>query len=1061
MFLAKYIDQKQGEAKVVDKRATCHERLDRWLKVRPTIAEVAELGIIGRDQRFEFARGVVDEFLVRYVRLREAERCRIPAGPFTYPARLLELLDGDISGSKTDLRTCSSSIQDLALNLRARGEKLSEKLKDVEVRWAREGAECCKTAEESDLSAVVQNVAGIVSKLNAHRESAEESLRGVFDELEAFQRLSAKKSCLEGIVGVAERTETVREAVFACVSSQELPIGVLEEVPGLCLNLPTRTRALAAARLRLVLPSLRTLLAQELHDLLKEGGWWPRPSGRSPPESTDIASVSPCIIGLCADLQRAQEVHNHIAGMGIDGLAAQPALTRSAWQDVDKDDGLWACFALAEPLRAQFRQLFRPGGQLFRRDRPQWAFKYLLDNAFGQHSDTLSILLDTAEDKLNSERSAAIKKVDLFAGLAGVVAREARHFVRSNMVAMARDEDNGNIYQMLQYFVTFHADICALGGIEAGNIAFSDFDTNRPLVPPATKPKCVEPESPKSEASCSAADHEPVFSPQPGPDVSEHGDRRDESRIGRVGARLFGGLSQISGFRVEGGQSQDPLLSGISHLRKTAESDPAVPPGPCAETVAENGGGGLVGARLARMAAGHANRLASVASTAASSAAAGIAAASPMAGNLATCDEGGEDDSVGFLDMWVSADAACVRERLDAADKEEDWPTAAVQVAWHNAGGDGPVVAEIAGLIKGIFEASETRACCLSSEASRVAYCRGVLDVGLQLVLAGVKSRWNSMADPFSTNSNQAAMLIETMTDICDFLNGFQLARHVSSIDEAIELKVAMVGKLADALCDAVSKLLYRLDCEAGVFSFAFANSVATLAQKLQPLSLRAVMQQGLVKMSALLTQQLQRVVFPEDEAASLFAANCSTDLHRSLGTIDDILGNASLEPLEPLWDSCILLELPAARAEQLLATLRLADVSHFPGARSDIFTREAFRQSDEGTSVGALTAIGIKHISVGDAISVLNRRSNLEGAVPVQSVLQELMPASAALSALQLSAETVKQFGEAGSHAPRPAPVAAAQATLQGVQELRGFAGGAGRLLAGRLRSTLAAATR
>eukprot|EP00439_Symbiodinium_sp_Y106_P043448 s2391_g5.t1 len=93
MFIAKYLDQKQGEARVVDQQQVIRERLEVFLKQRPAAAELVERGVLGRDQRVAVARSVVEELLSPagskdikvnfHLRVKEDGRCRSFASSMT------------------------------------------------------------------------------------------------------------------------------------------------------------------------------------------------------------------------------------------------------------------------------------------------------------------------------------------------------------------------------------------------------------------------------------------------------------------------------------------------------------------------------------------------------------------------------------------------------------------------------------------------------------------------------------------------------------------------------------------------------------------------------------------------------------------------------------------------------------------------------------------------------------------------------------------------------------------------------------------------------------------
>mmetsp|Transcript_167148 Transcript_167148/g.536865 ORF Transcript_167148/g.536865 Transcript_167148/m.536865 type:complete len:1088 (+) Transcript_167148:101-3364(+) len=1034
MFLAKYLDQKQGEARVVDKGSKVRAHLEHWLAERPSAARVAELGILGRGQRVELARGVLDQFMQHRIQAQEAELARIPAGNFQYSDRLRQLLDGTGSGPTARQAPATESCDTEALeallsHIRAEHEGLEHRLQEAEAAWAAAAETCRLAAEGPEFPSAVAGVSRAVSLLDNHRTTAGASLKGVFEELQGFQRLTAKKQCLESIVAVAEKTERVREAVFACRGAEALPLATLEEIPELCCGLPQRSRALGARRLRFVVGPLRTMLAQELRDVLRETGQWPQTTGQLTSACKDAAaasSIADRVASLCADLQRVQSVEARIP-THPDTDSTAP-LDSPPWAKIDSDEGLWACCALSTPLVARFRQLFcRPESDLCRMDKPEWAFKYLLDNVFNDHAQLLETWVSPSADgagvapssasasgrlSLGSARCSVLERVDLVAGLACALAKEARLFVRSRMPSLAKPEEKAALLHTLHHLVRFHADIAAAGGATAGAAAFADFDTNRPLVPPKPKPK------PKAKPKMPIDNDVPAL-PEPGASGSDDGDFADDRHEvvldrggdtrgsalmaglahlkkgdaatapaaaappldrgtlgGTLGGRLFAGLSQLSG----GGGSADPF----AHLRKPEASAAAAAAAASASSGSParspresrspersgggargggGGGGGLVGARLARLAASSANRLAS-------SAAAGMVASSPVADVLAA-ESSDEEETTGFLDVWAYADADFVCGRLSAATASKVWQTKPLRLG--GASGGEAKVAEIASLVADLFEVSRGRSQCLPSKTARATYCTRVLETGLQQVIAGVKARWNAISDILSEECSEAAVLSETMEEICRFLDGFPLAEHFSlEVDSANALRLNILAKLAEGLSDLVAKYLRRLESEACVFSFTIAPPLVALSRRLRPSSFRAVAQQAVAKLASLLTQHLRRQGFPAESAASLFAGNCDADLRGALSAATAVLGESGLSPLQPLWDGCALLALPSAEAEALLATLRHAERCSLSYGDSMLTEpREA------------LVAAGVRELSAKEALEVLSKRSSLVGASP------------------------------------------------------------------------------
>lgn len=70
MFFVKYLDQKQGEAKVVDQQQLLRQRLQQLLELRPSLEDLQCRGILGRRERYVEAKMVVEEMLKKRIRAK-------------------------------------------------------------------------------------------------------------------------------------------------------------------------------------------------------------------------------------------------------------------------------------------------------------------------------------------------------------------------------------------------------------------------------------------------------------------------------------------------------------------------------------------------------------------------------------------------------------------------------------------------------------------------------------------------------------------------------------------------------------------------------------------------------------------------------------------------------------------------------------------------------------------------------------------------------------------------------------------------------------------------------
>jgi len=309
-------------------------------------------------------------------------------------------------------------------------------------------------------------------------------------------------------------------------------------------------------------------------------------------------------------------------------------------------------------------------------------------------------------------------------------------------------------------------------------------------------------------------------------------------------------------------------------------------------------------------------------------------------------------------------------------------------------------------------------------------------------------------------------LLIETLEELCRFLDQFPFAVHlVGAVDETNALRLSMLERLAGCLEESVRKVLRSLDTDSCVFSYRLAPALAVLTKRLRPSNFLGVAQQLVSRLAALLVRQLLRQApFSHAGQLELFVANCREDLR---GALASSLEAVDLRPLQPLWEGCALLALPGAEAAEVLALLRrlercrpaagmLRGLALSGRGEAGPPSCEEARQLAE-----ALARAGVEELAALDVAAVLGKRPDLASAAAdlVDStplgLLQDL-PAAAAQATFHLGAGALQQLG-----AQAPLPVAAAQASLQtSVAELRGLAGGAGRLFTGRLRSTLGVAT-
>merc|ERR1712241_16700 len=226
------------------------------------------------------------------------------------------------------------------------------------------------------------------------------------------------------------------------------------------------------------------------------------------------------------------------------------------------------------------------------------------------------------------------------------------------------------------------------------------------------------------------------------------------------------------------------------------------------------------------------------------------------------------------------------------------------------------------------------------------------------------------------------------------------------------------------------------------------------MRKRLRNSNFRWVARQVSRKLSAtLLGHLLRQSPFRNENEMVLFVSNCRDDLKDVLAVFEE----EDLGPLQSVWDGCAVLTLTTSRATDLLVLLKRivrcspSGLTH--GSRPDLGETTTL----ETQTLVALRNAGVEELTVDDVLAVLAKRPDLTDLVDDLpsapfSVLQDLLPLESAQSTLQLGAGALQQLG-----VQAPLPLAAAQASLQtGVAGLGGLAGGAKRLLAGRLSATL-----
>ena len=147
MFFVKYLDQKQGEARVVDQQQLIRQRLEAFLARRPSAEQLLEQGILGRQERFGLAQQVVDELLRSRLKAQEEELERPPAGEWSYNDQSVQLL-------RVDRQSLESKLQELQ---KMHERKMAE-MKAMEQKWQEAAAECQRQSSSPVVPQLINRV---------------------------------------------------------------------------------------------------------------------------------------------------------------------------------------------------------------------------------------------------------------------------------------------------------------------------------------------------------------------------------------------------------------------------------------------------------------------------------------------------------------------------------------------------------------------------------------------------------------------------------------------------------------------------------------------------------------------------------------------------------------------------------------------------------------------------------------------------------------------------------------------------------------------------------------
>jgi len=864
MWIAKLVDQKQGEARVVDQREVLRCKLEDWLKTRPTVDELAERGVLGRGPRFVVARQVVNNFLRERLHHHEEERSRIPAGDFVYSDRLCALLGGTGPAKQQ-----SASLAEHRLNaIQAERKEAQSKVDEMASTWAQAADNCERSIRTDKLPKLAANANEAVQRLEELHKATGGSLACVFNELESFRRLIAKERCMEDIVAMMEKTEALREAVFAWSSAEALPLASLEEIPAIWAKLPPRSRSVGVRRLRFLLNPIKTSLSHELKDELVATKRWPLESGSQAMTvnaagknekltSDDDAPPPPSaarVMWLCAELLRAERAEENIC--------QEEGATQSSDREKKDVGASWAGDALAAPLVARFRWFFfRTESDLCRMDKPEWALQFL-SKMCSEHCAELDKWQPPANvqavSKLHPSQATALQASNLRASFAIALAREAREFIRARMPVLVEPGSRALLLQHMSYLVRLHGELVDIAGPSAAAAVFADFDANRPIEVNASSASGASPDVSSTEPSAAAA-----------------GPRSWMKGLSQLRKGASGALKTASAAQVEetGAALFDCFEKGLEEFVEDVDED----------------------VNTAKF-------------------------STPVATQSAT-----GSSTNGYLDVWASADGELVREWLASVTKNKGsgWKPRRVSAA-SAAAEEGPEAAEFATLLADRFEKARERAECLASKKARKLYAGRVFESGLRTALSAIRSRWNHMKDPLGDDARETALLVETLEELCRFLDSFVFTEFVVGVvDDANQFRLGTMDKLAEMLADLVRSSIGQLYTEANVLTFVLAEPLKALALRLRPTNFQVVAQKAITSYGELLTNVLMRSsAFANDGQMATFAANCQADLKSVLSQVVS-LDKETAAPLQKLWDGCALLALRSSDAADAFAALR------------------------------------------------------------------------------------------------------------------------------------------
>ncbi|OEH74847.1 hypothetical protein cyc_03897 [Cyclospora cayetanensis] len=148
--------------------------------------------------------------------------------------------------------------------------------------------------------------------------------------------------------------------------------------------------------------------------------------------------------------------------------------------------------------------------------------------------------------------------------------------------------------------------------------------------------------------------------------------------------------------------------------------------------------------------------------------------------------------SIGFLEYWISLDAAFAEREINTK-AAEGATTQHSSLDSHND----PLTSVMASVVSGLLRAAHQRMSALSAEPALDSYCNGVVKKAFELFCLHTKASWNAL-NALAPHFSVCGLLLESVIAVAKQLDAMPEARRIShDVTEAVNLSNLMLRHLS------------------------------------------------------------------------------------------------------------------------------------------------------------------------------------------------------------------------------------------------------------------------